>query len=85
MENFGITVMMVHDIGDFIMNLGKVFRDLELASGWRIDILYIAIVLAWLYPRCFVAWVSYIPPGIGLCLPDSWQSYIPLVFKKHEF
>lgn len=74
--------MMVHDVGDFIMNMGKVFRDLELTSGWKIDCLYACIVLAWLYPRCFVAWVSYIPPGVGFVLPDSIYQKLPANFKK---
>jgi hypothetical protein len=30
---FGVTVLMVHDVGDFVMNIGKVVRDLQLLEG----------------------------------------------------
>jgi len=81
LETFGVTVLMVHDVGDFIMNTGKVVRDLELAKGKIIDAFYVGIVLSFLYPRVFVAWFCYIPPGLTLMFPEEWK--MTGIWKRH--
>lgn len=72
MHNMGVTVMMVHDIGDFVMNLAKVLRDLDLVKGWQLDFWYAGIVFTFGYFRTFVASVTYLVPGIGMLCPTEW-------------
>jgi len=62
-ETFGLCVLMCHDIGDFFMNIGKLVRDLQLSSGWKLDLFYLLIVISWFYPRVIVAMCTYIPSG----------------------
>jgi len=63
-ETFGITVLMCHDIGDFLMNIGKLVRDLQLVKGWKVDVFYLLIVVSWFYPRTIVASLTYIPNSL---------------------
>lgn len=60
-EAFGLTVIMCHDIGDLIMNTAKIVRDLQLMSGWRLDLYYGLVVISWAYPRVIVASLTYLP------------------------
>jgi len=62
-ESFGLAVLMCHDIGDFIMNIGKLVRDLQLLCGWKLDLYYLLVVISWGYPRIIVAICTYIPTG----------------------
>lgn len=72
---------MAHDIGDFVMNGGKVVRDLQLLDGIIVDMMYLSIVLSWLYPRVIFAWMGYLPIGFvtfGGCawVPDGLCKYV---------
>jgi len=60
-EAFGLTVLMCHDIGDFVMNTAKIVRDLQLMSGWRLDVYYAFVLISWGYPRVIVPTFTYLP------------------------
>jgi len=75
-ETFGLLVLMCHDIGDFLMNIGKLVRDLQLAEGWKLDIFYLNIVVSWFYPRTIVAAFTYIPASMNAFLQEG-QTFGP--------
>ena len=56
----GIFVLMLHDIGDFWLNLAKMVRDLNLMPGMGLDLLYGVLCIFWIYPRCVVPCMTYI-------------------------
>jgi TLC domain len=59
----GITVLMGHNIGDIVLNLGRFTRDLNLVSNTFQAILYALLVLSWAFPRIFLISACFLPAG----------------------
>jgi len=53
------------------MNTAKIVRDLQLMSGWRLDLYYLCVVISWAYPRVIVASLTYIPGSSRVFLPKN--------------
>lgn len=64
---FGATILMIHDYGDILLNLGKFLRDIDLKPiglGWMVDACYVALVFAWIGPRVGLVSTCVLPAGI---------------------
>jgi hypothetical protein len=68
MGGIGLFVLMIHDIGDFWLNLAKMMRDMRLGPSWMLDSAVLTLVVAWVYPRCIASYFTYISWGISFAM-----------------
>jgi hypothetical protein len=73
MCHIGLFVLMIHDIGDFWLNLAKMMRDMRLGPGWLLDGAVLILVICWVYPRCIASFFTYISWGTYFAM--GWENF----------
>jgi hypothetical protein len=91
-EEYGVLVLVMSDVSDTFLNMGKQCRDLRIFSGWKLDAAYVVMVVVWIsarnlcIPICFTQGVfKYITfaPTIFLNEPAKMQMFDAVRFGLH--
>ena len=79
----GATILLIHDYGDVLLNLGKVIRDQKLlpSYGRTLDVLFVLLFVFWFFPRVVLIGTCVIPAGayklhFDLNLTDPGYAYL---------
>jgi hypothetical protein len=74
-EEFGILVLILSDVSDCFLNVGKQSRDLRTFAGAKLDAVFGVMIIVWLYCRTF---------SLPICFTQStakWVSFSPAVLQ----
>lgn len=91
-EEYGVLVLVMSDISDTFLNMGKQGRDLRTFSGWKLDTLYGVMVVVWvgarnfILPICFTQGVNKFftfTPTLFLQQPSKMEMYEAVRFGLH--
>ena len=70
--DIGVTILLLHDIGDVFLNLAKSWRDLRINKSFEIPI-FLCLMVSWIYPRSITQSFCLIYPAIVKFNP--WTDY----------
>lgn len=57
----GTTVLIAHNIGDVFINMSKFARDTKSLTGYKLDILFLILLVSWLVPRVILVSSCVLP------------------------
>jgi hypothetical protein len=73
-EEYGVVVLILSDVSDAVLNLGKQSRDINLLKGTKLDAMFGVLILTWLGTRTTTLPICF---SMGI---SKWLTFAPKMF-----